>query len=284
MSEKALLFGERKSLVGIVSDPEPSIADSERPGIVMLNAGLIHRVGPNRIHVKLARALTAQGFVVLRFDNSGIGDSRPPEDGKPLIEHVESETRAGLDLLAETRGLTRFILFGICSGADKALYGALKDERVMGAFMVDPYHYPSLASFIHANRKRLLSPRSWFRFLTGRSRLWTSLKSGMPPGGPGPAMADEPPSPVPPPSAFLSGLETVGARGAHLCLVYSAKSPAYFHYRTLIQGRMKTWAFRDRVTVCYFGDSDHVFTLRSNQDKLVRTVNDWLCGVVAGLA
>ena len=75
MTEKALLFGEGKSLVGIVTLPAES-SPVDRPGIVILNAGVLHRVGPNRVHVQMARALAELGFTVLRFDLSSIGDSR----------------------------------------------------------------------------------------------------------------------------------------------------------------------------------------------------------------
>ncbi|HEY5972738.1 MAG TPA: hypothetical protein VIT22_12400, partial [Pseudoxanthomonas sp.] len=45
--------------------------------VVLLNAGLIHRVGPFRLYVRLARELAESGFDVLRFDLPGIGDGQP---------------------------------------------------------------------------------------------------------------------------------------------------------------------------------------------------------------
>jgi alpha/beta superfamily hydrolase len=69
-----VLFGRTRSLVGIITDPPEAERDPQRPAIVCLNAGIIHRVGPHRLYVKMARTLAAMGFVVLRFDFSGIGD------------------------------------------------------------------------------------------------------------------------------------------------------------------------------------------------------------------
>jgi hypothetical protein len=42
---------------------------------VLLNAGAVHRQGPFRLYVHLARRLAALGFSCVRFDQPGIGDS-----------------------------------------------------------------------------------------------------------------------------------------------------------------------------------------------------------------
>ncbi|MGH9337465.1 MAG: alpha/beta fold hydrolase, partial [Vicinamibacteria bacterium] len=66
MSEKTLLFGKTKSLAGVVTDPVGGRNLRTPPlGFVILNAGIVHHVGPNRIHVKLARRLAEAGFIVM---------------------------------------------------------------------------------------------------------------------------------------------------------------------------------------------------------------------------
>ena len=50
MKEKAILFGDGKGLLGILTEPQGSSADL---GVVILNSGLLHRMGPNRLHVKM---------------------------------------------------------------------------------------------------------------------------------------------------------------------------------------------------------------------------------------
>ena len=44
---------------------------------VFLSAGLLHRVGPHGLHVRLARELAQMGFSSLRVDLAGTGDSPP---------------------------------------------------------------------------------------------------------------------------------------------------------------------------------------------------------------
>jgi len=84
MREEAVLFGKTRSLVGIITDPHTVVNAHNHPAIVLLNAGVLHRVGPNRLYVKIARKLASAGFVVLRFDLSGIGDSKARRDNLPL--------------------------------------------------------------------------------------------------------------------------------------------------------------------------------------------------------
>ena len=100
MRERTLLFGDGKSLVGIITEPPPSDEVLARPAVILLNAGLLHRIGPNRVHVRLARRLAEAGFVVMRFDYSGIGDSRPRTDDTPFARSALAETRQCMDVLA----------------------------------------------------------------------------------------------------------------------------------------------------------------------------------------
>ena len=63
--EMVVRFGDAESLVGIVTLPS---APTNSTAVVLLNAGVIHRVGPHRMNVQLARRLAARGFTALRFD------------------------------------------------------------------------------------------------------------------------------------------------------------------------------------------------------------------------
>ena len=60
MKETAITFGKSKSLTGVLTDPPEAKREAGVPAVIFLNAGLIHHVGPNRLYVKLARALAAK--------------------------------------------------------------------------------------------------------------------------------------------------------------------------------------------------------------------------------
>ena len=138
MNETVCNFGPNNSLFGILTTPDDDVRVENAPIALILNAGIVHRVGPFRIHVDIARQLAAAGFSTLRLDLSGLGDSAP-RTGK--IDEIEN--RAVLDvgdamnfLQAET-GVDRFTLLGLCSGAYNAHRVAVQDDRIVAAAFLD---------------------------------------------------------------------------------------------------------------------------------------------------
>lgn len=275
LAERTRLFGPRQGLVGVLTEPPPAVARGERPAVILLNAGMLHRVGPNRVHVRIARSLAAAGFVVMRFDYSGIGDSRPREDALPFAASAVEETRQAMDFLAETRGATRFVLFGICSGADNALRVAGNDPRVVGAVLIDPYNLPTVARVLHMYSNRLLSLRSWRRLLTGRSLLWSSARSARSLQRAASA-SDGYASLLPSREDYVAQIGRLAERGVALYLLFTGESPGYVNYRRLLRKPIRRWPWGGRIRVEYFNDTDHVFTLLATQARLTLAIEGWL--------
>src|SRR5262249_27402146 len=71
-----------RSLFGIHTEPLDPPRGKRSPMVLFLNAGAVHRVGPNRMYVDLARSWAEHGLTSLRLDLSGLGDS-PPAPGAP---------------------------------------------------------------------------------------------------------------------------------------------------------------------------------------------------------
>ena len=59
MHELAVSFGPLKHLSGTLALPDELAPAGV--GFVMLNAGVVHRIGPHRFNVRLARRLADQG-------------------------------------------------------------------------------------------------------------------------------------------------------------------------------------------------------------------------------
>ena len=183
MKEYPVLFGSMHTLVGIVSyDESFTINRSNKTGILLLNAGLIHRIGPNRLYVKLARDLADFGFVVMRFDMSGVGDSQARTDGSPQEETVLEEARHAMDHLQHHRGVESFLLIGACAGASAAFLIAESDFRVRGAVLLNPLVPPSdhtvkMEAYQYYLGRALFRKASWLRLSTFKSDIKTIAKA-----------------------------------------------------------------------------------------------------------
>ena len=100
MRERVVRFGAGNGLVGILTEPEPIRSHPDRPAIIFLNSGILHRVGSCRMHVRLAWALAEAGYPSLRFDLSGIGDSDTRKDALAFEQSAPLEIREAMDRVA----------------------------------------------------------------------------------------------------------------------------------------------------------------------------------------
>lgn len=188
--EETWLLGPERSLCGMFAEPAAASADARRSdiGIVLLNVGGNHRVGPHRFYVTAARAMVAAGYRVLRLDIGGIGDSAP-QPGKPWANLYDADSvadvRAAIDALA-ARGCREFVLMGICSGSYLSFQAALADARVDGVVLMNsrllewtPGHaddgwHDSMQHYAKSTdwyRRALLRPATWLRLLRGQVDL-----------------------------------------------------------------------------------------------------------------
>ena len=172
--ERVAVLGPNK-LIGIETLATGPASSAGLPAIILLNAGIVHRVGPHRITVTLARRLAEAGHAVLRFDQSGIGDSRPRAAGVSYLESVIDDVRQGMAYLEKTSGARRFILGGICSGADNSLRAALVEPRIVGIALLDPYAYRTAGYYL---RRVMLQVPHWGPWKRLAGRTLTQLYEG----------------------------------------------------------------------------------------------------------
>ena len=138
IQESCCRFGEHQQLTGVITEP---VNAAPRIAFVLVSAGLTPKFGPFRFYAELARRLSGEGLLTLRFDLGGIGDSGKGYAGRPLIERTELEIRAAVDYLDERNDLDGIILGGLCSGAEDSFRYAEIDPRVTGLMLMDPFGY-----------------------------------------------------------------------------------------------------------------------------------------------
>lgn len=270
MIERAYNFGPNKQLVGIWTEPAGFVEAGSLPVTLCLNAGLLHRVGPSRLYVQLARRLAALGYPAFRFDFSGVGESDSLGEGLAYETRMVRDVQAAMDFLGQRFGAARFVPLGICSGADAAHRVAVADARVMGAVCLDGYSYPTLGYYRRRYGRQLLNPRKWLAVAT---RLWAQpqavpveevaytldLGSGFPPR-----------------RAVRRDLERLVARGVRLLYVYSGGFGTYCNYREQFRDAFRSVDFGKLLEVHYLPDADHTFILESDRRGLIDIVAGWL--------
>lgn len=270
MNEQPVTFGRDNGLLGVLSQSAEPVAGA--PAVILLNAGLLYRIGPNRLYVELARHLAAQGYPSLRFDMSGVGDSEL-RDGRLLyIERSTHDTVAALDFLAETVGTERFVLMGLCTGAFSAFRAALADEGVSGCVLLDGYSYPTVRSRIRYYLPRALELERWTGYVGRRLGLATGATEDAAGGDDMIIFENE----VVPRDRFARELGELTERGTELFMVYTGLGPLAYNYEGQLEDAFPDLDLETNVTVRYYPNADHTFTLPGNRQRLIADVNWWM--------
>lgn len=273
MKELATCLGPDQNLVAVVTLPD---GEPKPLAFLMLNAGVVHRIGPHRTSVKIARRLAELGYATIRFDISGVGDSRPPRDALPFRQQAVLDIKAAMDHLQDRYQLKQFGLYGICAGAMNGYAAALGDERVVGLFMFDGYAFPtgkaSLVRFVSNWRGRSL------RHVLGavRNRMRRVLVgSWMKKDGNPAALAPPAASTHPTKERFAVDLQTLIGRGARVVSLYSGSVFEEYSYQGQLSDAFKGHSFLTQMTCHYAPTVDHLVTPLEAQRHLIELIEDW---------
>lgn len=275
--EQAALLGRDRSLVSIITRPVVPPA-GDRPAVVILNTGIIHRVGHHRMYVTLSRMLADSGHTVVRFDFCGIGDSVPAKDRMSPLAACLEQVRDVIDSVARTHSSGRFVLIGLCSGADHAILHACDDVRVCGVVLMDPTLPPTPRYYFHYVMQRLPHARNWLSVITGRSGLMRMLATHLSRRMRGAGHAPE--------ELSLQNLQfspqlaqayrIVAQRNVKMLAIFTSVSPRHTYPRQMLDAFPET---SSSLRLEYFPESDHHFSPPPTRTRLYRVIAEWLDSV-----
>ncbi len=235
------------------------------PALILVSAGLLSKAGPYRLYASLARRLATEGFLVLRFDLGGIGESQSGPGSKPLRSRTEEEIRAAIDFLTERYGIERVSLGGLCSGAEDSFLYAESDKRVERVVLIDPFSYRTAGWELHHLLHR--AARKVLRTLKIYEPVETKKRKNDVPGG-GSLVAYK----------YIEAVESTRILGVLLernvksHFFYTGGVRETFNHKGQLQKMFPTLEFRDRVTLDHLPHMDHTQVLEEDRQEMIERI------------
>lgn len=289
-NERPVFFeGDGEMLFGIFSEPT---GDAKGIAVIAVpGGGWIPSTHRNGMWVRLARALAADGYHMLRFDWHGVGESSGYLEHYELSEPFTGDIAAAVEFLV-AQGIDRIVLVGTCFGGRTVNASTAHVTNLIGLAMfsaplrdkpkAEDLQKRSIVWFI----KQALQPkvikglfekrrrRTYMRLLKlktqsiinkvlrrSNTRATTSRR---------PQIAS---------TAYLQPLEDVTALGLPILLVYGDGDDYYEDFvNARDRGQLGEIMERagDKMTSIVVPGDLHSFASLDAQDLTVRTVREWL--------
>jgi alpha-beta hydrolase superfamily lysophospholipase len=291
LRERPVRFGPHGIMFGIVTEPHGG--ERRRRAVVLVNNGADYHIGAGRLYVSLARRWARRGYIVLRMDLAGLGDS-DTRQGKPDNEVFPpaaiEDVRIAIEFMREHYRIGEVTLAGLCSGAYHALRAAADALPLNRIFMVNPeafswkegtpidaIHLAEVVRTPGVYRERALSVAHWRKLLAGKvdvaliaslyaRRVGLSLQSMLREVG-----------------RFLRirfpddlgwQLEQIANRGVQTTIVFSRGEPGIELLR--MQGGSAIKRLGERCRVHIIEGADHTFSRSSSRAVLEKILSDEL--------
>jgi pimeloyl-ACP methyl ester carboxylesterase len=287
VTEEVANFGGSQSLVGILTNPPLTTLRKPSPGIIILGAGMVHRVGPNRLSVKIARVLGQLGFTTFRFDFSGVGDSFVRKDNLPYHKSVILEAQEAMNFVQSAKGIQRFIVLGICTGAMNSFEIARRDPRVRGICLINPAggfdrtakveladYFKNRKKAESIGKKKYFNPKNWWRAITGQVD-YTNLKRILSFHGKSLLLGQK--RLLPNTERAFDTLYQLIQQGMNVQFVISGRDPQVKNYfGALLMDKIFTRRFTGKALIDVVNHADHTFTSLSSQPQLFQVIQDFV--------
>ncbi|MGZ8565481.1 MAG: alpha/beta fold hydrolase [Actinomycetota bacterium] len=235
-----------------VLQTEPLERDADTAVVFMAGTSQPPTTERNSFAVRFCRRMAGLGFLAMRFDYRGTGESTGIRKGTRPSEPA-TEDLVGVVGYLETSGYHRFVLGGTCYGAITALTGAVTMPAVKGLVLLSipirNYDADEKAATATANWslgdwiRRATDPRVLRGLLDRENRLWyrryvaVKLRAIRTRGGP--SRGADRPRPAEVASPLLLGpLEAVVRNGVPVLIVYGTEDEYVEAFEEAMQGRL----------------------------------------------
>ncbi len=277
-----------------------------RVTIITLNTGLNDMVGWHRLQLKLARYLADNGYNVLRFDNSGIGNSGGEIEEGPVNEifarietgHWSQDAASAIDFIENMLPGNRHVFVGFCGGALTAIHSAAWDKRVNGVVDIagpvvlsneeiadkkDPW---SVQENVKNYKRKVLNLGSIRRFLTGKSNyrliarsVHYYVKHKISGRYSSSSMVDVSPGEMKRLNhKIFHSFERYLKSGRPILLYYAGYDKASWEMKKYFLPRFQDTLHWKKGRCIFIEDEDanHIFSDTDSQKRLKESIHDWL--------
>jgi len=273
LMEEPLQLGEGGRLFGILTSPSiPRSNAQDLPVFVFLSAGLLHRVGPYRLYVRLARELAQMGFSLLRVDLAGRGDS-PPRPGLTNQQSVAADFAEILVVLESRLGRLPLVLAGLCSGADNAIRLTLKEPRVVGMVLLDPICFLDRGFRLRVVVARYTNPARHIAWLKRRFKALTR------PSG----KTQEDDTSVDPLTfrnyptreQLRAAFESIREREGQVLSIFTSYALGYYNKKGQLGRVLGVNGYQQFCTELFWPHVDHTYRLELHRRRLIEAIKTW---------
>jgi len=288
LCERPVEIDPRPRLFGIVTEPVRD--ERRRRAVILVNSGADYHIGAGRMYVAMARRWADQGYVAVRMDLRGIGDSDTARGSAPdevFPPGAIGDIEAAVDFVRKQYGVREVTLAGLCSAGYHVLRAAVAGLQVNRILMVNPQNFSwregmavgdvQLADVVKDDRRRTLSSNTVKRLLTGKvdvstvSRIYLqrariALESLVRNTARGLHIRL--------PRDLGWELRDIAARGVRVVFVFAAGDPGIELLR--IQGGSVVKRLGDRCRVYVIESADHTFTRIGPRARMEQVLSEEL--------
>jgi pimeloyl-ACP methyl ester carboxylesterase len=274
LKEEPLQFGEGGRLFGILTVPNtPKGQAPELPVFVFLTAGFLHRVGPLRLHVRLARELAGMGFSSLRVDMAGTGDTPPRPASMSYQQSVVADFKGIVDVLDSRLGRPSLVLAGLCSGADNAIMLAIREPRVVGMVLLDPICFPEAGFRAREIFQKYTSPARFVSWL--RRRLKAPFGAGVEREDGFDPQAWRLWRELPTLEELRVAFESIRSRGGRVLSVFTGQTLQYYNQRGQLGRVLGVEGYSQFCTERFWPEVEHTYSLELHRRRLMAEIRPW---------